>query len=137
MTRGTYVDTYRQNAVQTASPLQLVIMLYDGAIRFLQLAKTAMEEKDLYAQNQNIQKTQKILTELTSCLDMKQGGVVAENLFALYTYCYNQLTEANLLDQKEPIETCIQLLTELRESWTEIEIRNRTSQPAGEVRLAS
>ena len=79
MQKGQYVDEYRKNAVNGASPLQLVIMLYDGAIRFCELGRAAMASGDRFAQNTNLVKAQRILTELTSCLDMKQGGEVAKN----------------------------------------------------------
>ncbi len=137
MNRGAFVDTYRQNAVQTASPLQLVIMLYDGAIRFCEMAKTAMADGDLFNQNHYIQKAQRIVLELTSCLDINQGGEIGKNLFSLYTFCYDGLVAANLADKPEDLDAVIAVLKDLREGWTEIEQMHRTQRPTEELRLAS
>ncbi len=111
-------------------------MLYDGAIRFLQTAKDAMERQDLFVQNANLQKAQKIVTELSASLDMKKGGPVAENLFGLYTYCFNEIVEANLLDRVENIDNCLAVLQQLRDSWGELE-RQQRNPSLMEERLAS
>lgn len=140
MAYGQFVDEYRKNAVNGASPLQLVIMLYDGALRFIEAGKRAMLTGDLYSQNQNLQKAQRIVTELTSCLDMEKGGEVAQNLLALYTFVFNQLVEANVEDQIDALEPCLSVLSGLRESWAELEAQQRRiSAPAefGEERLAA
>lgn len=126
MAHAKQLNAYQTTAVTSASPLQLVIMLYDGAIRFLRRALTAMEKKDLYNQNEDIQRAQRILTELMSCLDMEKGGEVAANLFALYSFCYNQLLTANLEDKPEGVQSSLKVLEGLRESWAEIERRQRT-----------
>lgn len=111
-------------------------MLYDGAIRYLQLAKDAMDRKDLYEQNSNLQKAQKIVTELSACLDLKRGGTVAENLFGLYTYCFNEIVEANLTEKSDNIDHCIAVFSQLRESWIELE-RQQRNPGAGEMQVAS
>jgi len=123
---GRFVQEYRKGAVNGASPLQLIIMLYDGALKHMEAGKHAIESNDLAKQNQNLQKAQRIVMELMSCLDMKQGGEVAKNLLALYTYVLNQLVEANISDKAEPIERSIQVFSDLRESWVEIEKNART-----------
>ncbi len=129
MQKGRYVDEYRKNAVNGASPLELVILLYDGAIKFCELAKAGLASGDRFAKNANLLKAQRILTELTSCLDLKQGGEVASNLLSLYTYAYNQLVEANLEESAEPIERTIRILASLRESWATLEQQLRKSAP--------
>lgn len=125
-----YIDQYRKTAVNSASPLQLVIMLYDGALRFLHAGKEAMIRKDLYGQNTNLQKAQRIVAELMSSLNMDQGGEVAQNLLALYTFVYNRLIEANINDKPDYIDQCDKILRDLRESWVQIEAEQR--QPAME-----
>lgn len=131
------IDQYRKSAVSTASPLQLVIMLYDGAIRFMESAKSAMREGDLYKQNQACQKAQKIIAELISCLDMQRGGEVAQNLFALYTFAYNRLVEANMEDKEDYISQAQRVLTDLRESWTALESAQREGRsPTAETHAA-
>jgi flagellar protein FliS len=128
MTQGRFVQEYQKNAVVGASPLQLVIMLYDGALRAMELGKQAMSHKDLERQNSSIQKAQKIVLELTACLDLTLGGDVAKNLFALYTYVVEQLVEANVQDKPEPIDRAIKVISDLRESWVELERRVSTGE---------
>jgi flagellar secretion chaperone FliS len=113
-------DQYRKTAVNTASPLELVVMLYDGALRFVEAGKAAMARKDIEAQNSNIQKAQKIVTELTSCLDMQRGGEIATNLFSIYNFVHAQLVDANIHDRPELLDSVKSLLTELREAWITI-----------------
>src|SRR4051794_38624400 len=91
---GKHVQEYQKGAVNGASPLQLVVMLYDGALRFMEAGKFAMASKDLDKQNHNLKKAQSIISELMACLDMNQGGEVATNLMSLYNYTILQLVEA-------------------------------------------
>jgi flagellar protein FliS len=121
------IDQYRKSSISAASPLQLVVMLYDGALRFMEAGKHAMAKGDTYAQNDNLTKAERIVTELLSTLDMTQGGEVAENLFSLYTYVYNSLVEANIEDKPEKIAECVQIFSDLRESWVELERTLRDS----------
>ncbi|MES1227858.1 MAG: flagellar export chaperone FliS [Armatimonadota bacterium] len=122
------IDQYRKAAVSTASPLQLVIMLYDGALRFMQQGKAAMASGDLQEHNDKLQKAQKIIAELTSCLDMDQGGEIAQNLFALYDFAYNRLVTANVEDRPDCIDQAMKVLSELRESWVQVEGQQRAEE---------
>ena len=124
MAYGTNIDQYRKSSVSSASPLRLVVMLYDGALRFMEAGKHAMGKGDVYAQNENIQKAQSIITELMATLDMDQGGEVAGNLSSLYSYIYQRLVEANIEDKPEHIDECAQLLRDLRESWADLETQS-------------
>ena len=119
------IDQYRKSAVTTASPLQLVIMLYDGALRFIDNAKTALDEGDRFKQNYASQKAQKIVAELMACLDMQKGGEIAQNLFALYTFVYNRLVEANMEDRKDYYQQAEKVLADLKSSWVRIESSQR------------
>ena len=121
------IDQYRKSSVGAASPLQLVIMLYDGALRFMEAGRHAMLRRDVYSQNDNITKAQRIVGELIATLDMDQGGEVAKNLVALYTYVYEKLVEANLEDKPELIQECATIVSELRESWVELERQSRNT----------
>lgn len=125
MAYGSSIDQYRKSSVSSASPLRLVIMLYDGALRFIEAGKHAMNGGDIYAQNQNIQKAQSIVTELMATLDRDQGGEVAENLTSLYSYIYRRLVDANLEDKPELLDECAALLRDLRESWAKLEADSR------------
>lgn len=120
------INQFEKAAVSSASPLQLVIMLYDGALRFLHQGKSAMERGDLYEQNRLIQKAQRIVMELMSSLDMQKGGEVAKNLFALYSYCYNELIAGNVEDDPNKIDHAVRVLVELRESWIQLEVQTRS-----------
>jgi flagellar secretion chaperone FliS len=118
---GRFAHEYQKQNVNGASPLQLVIMLYDGALRFMEAGKHAMAHGNLEKQNYYFQKSEKIVIELMSCLDMEKGGEVARNLFALYGYVLNELVSANIEDKPEPVERAIRVMSDLRESWSEID----------------
>ncbi|MFQ3611648.1 MAG: flagellar export chaperone FliS [Fimbriimonadales bacterium] len=135
---GNGTNRYLETAVETASPVRLVVMLYDGAIRFLNEAKQAIQNRDFETQNLKFQRAQRILAELISSLDFDKGGEIAENLFRLYTYMYNQLVEANLQDSIERTEHVIHLLSELREAWDTIANQSEVPvpTPAPTVRLS-
>ncbi len=134
---GPQVNEYRKNAVNGASPLQLVIMLYDGVLKFMDAGKTAMIAGDRFNQNLNLQRSQRILTELMSCLDMKQGGDISQNLFALYSFVYNQLVLANVEDKTEYIDQCAQVMSDLRTTWVDLEHGIRSTPKADEQTLAA
>jgi flagellar protein FliS len=119
------IDQYRKSAVSSASPLQLVVMLYDGALRFMEAGKHAMQKGDVFAQNDNLTKAERIVGELLATLDMEKGGEVAKNLFSLYTYVYNTLVEANIEDKPEKVDECVAIMSDLRESWMELEALTR------------
>jgi flagellar protein FliS len=111
---------YRHAQVETASPAQLLVMLYDGAIRFLNVALEKMASGEIEPRHTNLIKAQKIITELLGSLNMKDGGEVSANLQRLYTYMLQKLVEANMRDQPKPIEEVVGMLRELRESWATI-----------------
>lgn len=106
-------------------------MLYDGALRFMNGAKVAMEARDLYKQNDQIQRAQKIVAELMSSLDMEKGGEIAQNLLSLYSFVYNQLVEANIEDRPELIDDAMLVMTQLRESWAVLEENSRAKGGSG------
>jgi flagellar protein FliS len=134
-------QSYRKVSTQTASPPHLVLMLYDGAISFLERGLTGFNYSDPLEFNQtinnNVQRAQAIIHNMNARLDMKKGGEIAENFRRLYTYLYRRLQEANLKKKKPPIEEVIGHLRELRESWAEMLRRgqgadgNLSSLPAG------
>ncbi|MCS7208874.1 MAG: flagellar export chaperone FliS [Fimbriimonadales bacterium] len=130
-------ERYLETAVETASPARLIVMLYDGAIRFINEASQAMRQRDYETQNTKLQRAQKILAELISSLDFEKGGEIAENLLRLYTYMYNQLVEANISDRSELLEHVVCLLSELREAWDAIatEAEAQVSMPTAKVSL--
>ncbi|MFA9272115.1 MAG: flagellar export chaperone FliS [Baekduiaceae bacterium] len=112
-------QAYRQNSVLTASPGQLVVMLYDGAIRFLRQAELAMEEGAVAHTNDRMQRAEAILDELLATLNM-DAGEISSRLQAIYTFCRSELIAARLERSPKKIKQVIGLLSDLREAWAEI-----------------
>lgn len=123
-------QAYRQNAVMGASPVQLIVMLYDGALRFMTEGKQAMLAKDYETKNLKFQRAQKIVMELISTLDIRNGGEVATNLLSLYSFVLNELVEGNVSDDATHIDNAFRTMSELRESWVELERNQKTGQEA-------
>lgn len=117
-------DIYRQTRIQTASQIDLIIMLYDGAIRFLSQAEQAVAHKDHERAHNSFVKAQDILVELMVTLDMSAGGGIAENLFRLYDYMLNRLVSANAAKDAAGAREVAGLLQRLRESWIQIRTQN-------------
>lgn len=116
---------YRETRVKTASPAQLVVMLYDEAVKQCDIALGFMKG-DLDKTPQNIEKINKalgkvqdIITELMAGLDFDAGGEIAENLFSLYVWFSRQILDANLTKDAKAVGTVRAMLDELRGAWTE------------------
>jgi flagellar protein FliS len=112
-------QAYTASSVMTASPERLVVMLYDGAIRFLRQAATAMRASDLQQARNRLGRAEAIIDELNMALDMSQGEL-PEQLRAIYLFCKRYLIEATLRRDPDRIERVVSLLAELRESWDAI-----------------
>lgn len=110
---------YKESSIMTAPPERLVVMLYDGAHRFLTQAAVAMREKDIALSNDRLQRAEAIISELNNTLDMSAGDI-AERLRSIYLFSRRHLTEARLERDPSKIETVSRLLGELRESWAQI-----------------
>lgn len=110
---------YQQAQIETAPREQLLLMLYDGAIRFCNVAKKAIEDKDFSLANTHCIKVQNILTELMVTLDMEVGGEFAQNLFDLYDYMNRRTMEANMQKSAEPLDEILTHLKELRMAWAQ------------------
>lgn len=117
-------QSYRKVATVTAPPGQLVLMLFDGAIRFCNQALAGFDHDDPLEYNQtinnNILRAQNILNELNQSLDLQQGGELARTLRQLYDYMDRRLTESNLTKSKEGINETIMRLGTLRGAWYEM-----------------
>lgn len=113
-------QAYQKNKYQTASPHRLTLMLFNGAIQFAGQAEVAIQQNNIVDTNTYIQKTQDIIYELISSLNMKEGGEIARNLRQLYFYMVNKLIEANIKKRVDFIKEVIDLLNELREAWDQI-----------------
>ncbi|MGV3665329.1 MAG: flagellar export chaperone FliS [Leptospira bouyouniensis] len=114
-------NEYKANEISTVSQIKLIVMLFDGAIRFLGVAKDNMTPRKYDVVNNNIIKTQDIITELLLSLNMEEGKEVANNLLSLYIYLKKRLLEANMRKDKAIIDECIKILGELKNSWEDLE----------------
>lgn len=109
---------YQNNAIQTASPAELTLMLYDGAIKFCNIAMMGIEEKDIMKANDNLIKAQKIISELRATLDFKYP--VAQEFERVYDYIYRRLVQANIKKDKEILEEALGYIREMRDTWKEV-----------------
>ena len=113
-------STYRQVEVNGSNKLQLVVMLYDGAIRFLGDAKACMEKKNVGGSRVGINRALAILGELQSTLKFEEGGEIARSLDNLYTYITSRILDSNLKGNTAGLDESIKLLRTLNSAWTEI-----------------
>jgi flagellar protein FliS len=113
-------DVYQQTAVTTQSRGRLIVMLYDGAIKFLKLAIKELEAKNYAAKGQYINRAQDILSELNAVLDMEAGGEISKNLRSLYLFMKRHLMQANAKRDPQMIQEVIGLLEELNQGWKTI-----------------
>ncbi len=113
------LNTYRQFSVQGATPLGLVVMLYDGAIAALQRAVSAMEAGDIPRKCSQLNRALAIIAQLEGTLNFQQGGEVARTLQYLYTYSRGQMLKANIENSPELLRSLIEKLSTVREAWYE------------------
>jgi len=121
---------YQQAQVETANPLDLIIMMYDGTLKFLNQAKMAIEEKKIEPAHNAIQRAHRIIDELNFSLNMEAGGEVAENLRRFYQYIDTELTKANLKKDPKIIDRIMGLLSEMKSSWVELKNAQKPNQQA-------
>ena len=118
-------QNYKEIEIETASGLKLVVMLYQGAIRFLNLAVEGNKDRKYDIVNNNIIKAQDIVSELISSLNF-DAGEIANNLYSLYLYINRRLLEANIQKDTEIIKEVIRLLGTLKSAWDEL-LKNQKS----------
>jgi flagellar protein FliS len=120
-----YARTYRANAILTATPGQLVLMLYDGALKAMALAREGFtfpidDPRRIGIINEQLLKAQAILMELQDGLNLEAGGEFARTMHRLYDYHLRRLLEANLRKQVEPVVEVERLVRELRDAWAQM-----------------
>ncbi len=118
-------DMYLQNSVKTASPAKLTLMLYDGAVKFGNIALEAMQERKFEKKNTYIQKVQNIIVELRVTLDMKYP--VAQEFDAVYDYIYRRLVESNMRNDEEALLEAMKHIKKMRDTWKEVMRINNVS----------
>ncbi len=131
-----YARTYRANSVLTASPGQLVLMLYDGALRNLSNVREAFSRstddvRRIEVINQQLIKAQNILVELQGTLNHEAGGEFSRTMERLYDYYIRRLTEANMRKDVEPVIEVERLLRDVRDAWAEMLTQQGSSGPSG------
>lgn len=112
-------DAYRKTDVITADPKKLVIMCYEGAIRNLKIAKEKYLAGEYEPKAKCMQKAQDIIGELMQALDFEEGGQIAENLDALYSYMQRRLLDAEAKREIKAIDEVVNMLEELKVAWEE------------------
>jgi len=121
-----YTQAYQKAAVNTVDQGKLIVMLYDGAIKFLTQAADKISKGQQYEAHTNLVKGKGIIAELMASLNMEKGGDIALNLQRLYSYMYNELIDANLNKDTRRLEAVVTLLRELREGWRSVSTEGKT-----------
>ena len=132
-TNSNYQNAYKKASVNTLDQNQLIIMLYDGAIKNASFAVEHMKSGEIEKVHNCLIKAKNIVTELMATLNMEKGGDVAKNLQSLYSYMFSQLIEANMEKKTQPIVVVIELLKELRVAWVEINKKSKTQSKVSQI----
>ncbi|MBI0006284.1 MULTISPECIES: flagellar export chaperone FliS [Gilliamella] len=116
-----YKQVNLETSVSQASPHQLIVLLFDGALNAIRLAELYIQKGNIAGKGKAISKAINIIDNgLKSCLDLEQGGEIAENLDQLYQYISQQLVFANLHNDTQILQTCFDLLNNIAQAWREI-----------------
>ena len=137
MTAQTAYKQYKQVQVKTANKEKLLIMLYQGCIKFLRLAKKNIDEDDIEGANNYIIRSQDIIRELMNTLDMEKGGDIANNLYQLYDFMNRKLIEANINKDKEKIKIVEDMMADLLDAWKQISNGQVQNNSESQVNLKS
>lgn len=113
-------QAYRENTVLSATPEQLVVMLYDGARRFLRQATNAMRARDVEGAHNALRRAEQIVAHLDGVLDDEQGGQIAQRLHAIYRFSLAHLSRARMEQDAQKVVEVAEMLGELRDSWAEL-----------------
>jgi flagellar secretion chaperone FliS len=138
-----YAQSYRQNSVQTASPGQLILMLLDGALRFMNRAVQGFELVDAIQRNEtvhvNLVKTQAIIDELQGSLNFEVGGDFPRTMSSLYEFMRTQLRTANVKKDAAPVHIVVELLGDIRGAWSAMltQQENQVAAPTAWVATAA
>lgn len=122
-------DAYKSNEISTVSQAKLIVMLYDGAIRFLDIALEHIKNPKRYdVVSSNLIKVGDIIAELMVSLNLDEGGKIANDLLAIYVYLKKRLIEANIEKDEKIVREIKKHLVELKTAWEEIEKKEGSSQ---------
>lgn len=118
-----YAQQYNRSRILTASPAELTLMLYEGAIKFCNIAAMGIENGDMEKAHTNIKKAEDIILEFKSTLNHKYK--VAEDFDKIYDYIYDLLTEANIKKDKEILKQATDQIRGMRDTWKEVMVKTR------------
>jgi flagellar secretion chaperone FliS len=125
-------QAYQQNSVNTASPGELTLMLYNGCLKFMKLARTAIEQKDIETKNENLLKAQKIIQELMVTLNMDVE--VSKTMMVMYDYINRRLIEVNIKNDLTILDEVEGYVTEFRDTWKQvIQLNRQQAHQGGQV----
>ena len=113
--------TYRQHAVQCATPVGLVVMLHDGAIAWLQQAITAIEAHDIDKKCAHLNRALSIIAQLEGTLDFERGGEVAQTLKQFYVHARARVLQANIQNSQDILAALVQQFSTVREAWDQVD----------------
>ncbi len=122
---------YKTTAVQSASREKILLMLYEGAIKFTKLAIQACEQKKIADRGMNIGRAYDIIMELNNTLDHKVGGEISKNLESLYIFILEQYTKANISGNPEPLKSNLKMLETLYQGWIQAVEKLKKEQEGG------
>ncbi|ENH98418.1 flagellar protein FliS [Gracilibacillus halophilus YIM-C55.5] len=111
-------QAYQNNSVETASPSELTLMLYNGCIKFIKQAKKAIDEGNIQDRNNYIQRAQNIIRELMVTLD--QDAPIAQEIMPLYDFVHYNLTQGNVNNNKEALQEAEDIVVDFRDTWKEV-----------------
>jgi flagellar protein FliS len=117
MQRESRYTAYKNTGIQTADQRTLILMLYDGLLRFLQKSIVKMEAREIEAAHNYLVRSREIVAELLATLRPEKAGDIGLNLKRLYVYAFNRIVEANLRKDPEIVREVIKLVSTLREGW--------------------
>ncbi|MBM6616315.1 flagellar export chaperone FliS [Bacillus suaedaesalsae] len=119
-------QSYQQNSVNTATPGELTLMLYNGCLKFIHIAKKGIEDKNIELKNTNIQKAQKIIQELMVTLNLESE--ISKQLLPMYDYINRRLMDANIKNDTAILDEVEGFVTEFRDTWKQVIQVNRQKQ---------
>jgi flagellar secretion chaperone FliS len=122
---------YRATKVQTAGSVDLVVMLYQGAVKFIRLGIEAIERGDAKAAHESLVRAQDIVVELLSSLNREEGGQIASQLSGVYDYCFRRLVLANVKKDADPAREVVRIMRELGTAWQQIALQQRQAHASG------
>jgi flagellar protein FliS len=116
----THIGNYQDINITTASKERLILLAYEGAVRFIKQARLHIENHDIPAKCERISRAMAVIEELQASLNMEEGGEIAERLHALYNYMSRRLLTANLRSDIRALDEVLSLLNTIREGWAGI-----------------